>query len=58
MNLLRLSPEVIEMISSLGDPIQGPVVTERKFRPLLSLPIKQQIAQSKIILSNVMHNQP
>ena len=56
MNLLRLSPEVIEMISSLGDPIQGPVVTERKFRPLLSLPIKQQIAQSKIILSNVMHN--
>jgi len=31
-------------------------VTERKFRPLLSLPIKQQIAQSKIILSNVMHN--
>jgi len=58
LNLLKLSSEVIEMISSLGDPIQGPVVTERKLRPLLGLPIEQQITQTKIILSNVMHNQP
>jgi len=57
MNILQLSPEVIDMISSLGDPIRYPIVTERKLRPLLGLPIKQQIAQAKIILSNVMHNQ-
>ena len=56
LNLLKLSPEVIEIIVSLGDPIRYPTMTERKLRPLLSLPIKQQIAQSKIILSNVMHN--
>jgi hypothetical protein len=58
MNLLQLSPEVIDMISSLGDPIRYPIMTERKLRPLLGLPIKQQIAQAKIILSNVIHNQP
>ena len=57
MNLLNLSPKVIEMISSLGDPLRHPIVTERKLRPLLGLSIKQQIAQAKIILSNVMHNQ-
>jgi len=57
LNLLKLSPEVIDMISSLGDSIRYPIVTERKLRPLLGLPIKQQITQAKIILSNVMHNQ-
>ena len=57
MNILQLSPEVIDMISSLGDPIGYPIVTERKLRPLMGLPIKQQIAQAKIILSKVMHNQ-
>ena len=57
LNLLRLSSEVIEMISSLGDPLGYPIVTERKLRPLMGLPIKQQIAQAKIILSKVMRNQ-
>ena len=57
MNLLRLSLEVIDMISSLGDSIRYPIVTERKLRPLVGLSIKQQIAQAKIILSNVMHIQ-
>jgi hypothetical protein len=57
MNLLNLPPKVIEMISSLGDPLRHPIVTERKLRPLLGLSVKQQIAQAKIILSNVMHNQ-
>ena len=58
MNLLRLSPDVLNMMSSLGDPMKFPIVTERKLRPLLGLSIKQQIAQSKIILSEVMHNKP
>ncbi|MFC1966228.1 hypothetical protein ACFLWI_04705 [Chloroflexota bacterium] len=57
MNLLKLSPEAIRLISSMGDPIRYPVVTERKLRPLLGSSIKQQIAQAKIILSKVMHNQ-
>ena len=32
MNLLSLSPEVIEIIRSLGDPINSHVVDERRLR--------------------------
>ena len=54
LNLLKLTPEVIEMIFSLGDPLRHPIVTERKLRPLH---IKQQTEQVKIMLFNVMHDQ-
>ena len=37
MNLLSLSTDVIDIIRSLGDPINSPVVAERRLRPLLSL---------------------
>ena len=37
LNLLKLAPEVIERVSSLGDPIISPVVAEKKLRPLLAL---------------------
>jgi hypothetical protein len=51
MNLLHLSPEVIEKISSLGDPISSPIVTERELRPLLGLSPEQQKAQVEVMLS-------
>ena len=51
MNLLRLSPEVINIISSFGDPVNSYIVSERRLRPLLALNADQQMAQVKIMLS-------
>jgi hypothetical protein len=50
LNLLKLSPEVIEMISSLGDPLRCPNLTERRLRLLLELVDESQLAQIKTIL--------
>lgn len=50
MNLLHLSPEVVEMISSMGDPLRSPIIAERRLRPLLALTTEQQMAQVKAIL--------
>ncbi len=55
MNVLRLAPEVIEMISSLGDPLTSPIITERILRPLLPLNTDQQKVRLKLIL--VKNNQ-
>ena len=52
MNLLQLSPKVIDMISSLGDPSNSPIVAERKLRPLLGLVAEKQVVQVTMILSN------
>jgi L-lysine 2,3-aminomutase len=51
INLLRLSPEVIEIIYSLGDPINGPIIAERRLRPLFGLVAEKQMAEVKIMLS-------
>jgi len=51
MNLLLLSSEVIEIILELGDPLESPIVSERKLRPLLSLAPDQQKVQLSIMLS-------
>jgi len=48
---LRLSPEVINIISSFGDPVNSYIVSERRLRPLLALNADQQMAQVKIMLS-------
>jgi hypothetical protein len=45
MNLLKLSPEVIEVISSLGDPLRTPGVSEKRLRPLLRLTAEKQTEQ-------------
>ena len=50
MNLLSLSTDVIDIIRSLGDPINSPVVAERRLRPLLSLPDGEQAKQIKALL--------
>jgi hypothetical protein len=52
MNLLNLSSEAIDIISSVGDPVGSPIVAERKLRPLLGLVAEQQIDRIKIMLSN------
>jgi hypothetical protein len=51
MNLLQLSPEVLEMISALGDPLRIPIAAERSLRPLLGLSIEEQKARITSIMS-------
>ena len=38
--LLKLAPEVEEMIYSLGDPISSQMVAERRLRPLLGMAVE------------------
>jgi hypothetical protein len=42
LGLLELTPEVVETLAALGDPLPGPVMTERRLRSLLRLPAKEQ----------------
>jgi len=58
MNLLKLSPEVVDIISSLGDPVNGPVVTERRLRRMLALTAEQQKTQVTIMLSEKNQSKP
>jgi hypothetical protein len=58
LNLLKLSPKVIEMISSLGDPLKSPFISERRLRPLLVLNADQQKVQVKLLLPKSRNNQP
>jgi hypothetical protein len=51
LNLLHLSPEVIDVIYILGDPIKYPIITERKHRMLLALSAQQQKAGLETMLS-------
>ncbi|RPJ62893.1 MAG: hypothetical protein EHM12_03585 [Dehalococcoidia bacterium] len=51
MNLLKLLPEVIDVIYLLGDPIRYPIITERELRPLLALSAQQQKARLETMLS-------
>ena len=57
LNLLKLAPEVIERISSLGDPITSEVIAEKRLRPLLALTTDKQKARVEIILSGDVHTQ-
>jgi hypothetical protein len=57
MNLLNLSSKVIDIISSLGDPISNPIIAERMLRPLLSFESEKQVELVKIILSKGNHKQ-
>ena len=49
MNLLDLSPEAITLISSLGDPLRKPVITERSLRQLLEMAPEKQVERLKRI---------
>ena len=42
LRLLRLSPESLESIKALGDPLPSPIVTERMLRPLVDLDDRRQ----------------
>jgi hypothetical protein len=42
LRLLRINTEVLKTISELGDPLPSPIITERKLRPIVDLPIAEQ----------------
>jgi hypothetical protein len=42
LGLLALAPEVVHAIAALGDPLPGPVVSERLLRPLRKLNGEEQ----------------
>jgi len=52
LNLLKLDPEVQEVVVRLGDPLPSGRVTERKLRGLLSLSARQQKHKLAILLSS------
>jgi hypothetical protein len=50
LNLLRLAPRVIGMVTDLGDPLPAPMVTERQLRGLINLPAQNQLKEIMSIL--------
>ena len=42
LNLLELTPEVVQALAALGDPLTRPTLTERSLRSLLRLPSQKQ----------------
>jgi len=42
LRLLSLDPEVLATIARLGDPLPSRIVTERRLRPIVGLPPKEQ----------------
>jgi ParB-like chromosome segregation protein Spo0J len=52
MNLLKLSPEIIEIIFALGDPISVPHVTERTLRKFVDLSVEEQKTMIQKIIVN------
>jgi hypothetical protein len=42
LGLLELTPEVVEALAALGDPLSRPIVTERGLRSSLNLPASEQ----------------
>ena len=51
LNLLKLALEVVEMISSLGDPLGSSFISERRLRPFLKLNTEKQAKKIRIMLS-------
>ena len=42
LRVLRLTPEVLKMITELGDPLPAPIITERMLRPVVGLSSDEQ----------------
>jgi len=42
LRLLRVSPEILDKIAAIGDPMPRPIVTECRLRPIVELPPVEQ----------------
>ena len=52
VTLLKLTPEVIEAVEALGDPMPKRYITERRLRSIVKLPSKKQRAIIEKSLTN------
>jgi len=52
MNVLQLSTEALEMISSLGDPLDSPTVPERRLRSFFGIVADEQMPAVRTLLSS------
>ncbi len=50
LRFLRLDPEVLKAIASLGDSLSSPIVTERRLREIVKLPVEEQKQRLEAIL--------
>lgn len=58
LRLLRLTPEVLNDLVAIGDPLASPIVTERKLRPILNLPAEEQRRRINAIISGGLSQKP
>ena len=52
LRLLDLTPEVLEAILDLGDPLSSPIITERRLRPIIHLSARSQKERVESIVLN------
>jgi hypothetical protein len=52
LQLLKLTPKVLEILIDLGDPLPSPVVTERWLRALTRLAAEEQVQRIQMLLAN------
>jgi hypothetical protein len=52
LHLLKLTPEVLDVITDLGDPLPSPIVTERRLRSLTRLTVEEQFQRIHMLLAN------
>ncbi len=50
LRLLRLNPDLLQTVASLGDPLRLPIVTERRLRPIVNLPPREQMEKVQAVL--------
>ena len=51
LGVFDLASEVVEDIAALGDPLPGPVISERVLRPLLHLSFEEQKERIQKLIS-------
>jgi hypothetical protein len=50
LRLLELNPEALEVLTNLGDSMLSAKITERKLRPIVNLPLDQQMRELRRVL--------
>jgi hypothetical protein len=52
LQLLKLTPKVLDVVTDLGDPLPSSIVTERRLRSLAKLTVEEQCRRIDMILAN------
>ena len=51
LHLLKLTPEVLDVITDLGAPLPSPLLSERRLRSLANLTVEEQCRRMDMILA-------